>query len=88
MRKYEIEIPRYEDAQIIGWLVNENRPRALKERSTIEFKLKPNPNYSQMFGKRLSGDISIQEMFPYAIKDACLTWRIYWHLLEKLDKHP
>jgi DNA polymerase I len=82
----DIHIKNIEDAQVMGWLVDENKSRALKDRSKEERIQKDTLKMSEFCDESNIQLSPIDYVSPYAIQDACLTFHLYKIFKEKLEQ--
>jgi len=81
-----LDIANHEDAQLLGWLLDENKPKSLKERAKIEKVVTSVTTFKDVAGKRSTKDVPASIMAPYAVQDICLPLRLYKKFLYELVK--
>jgi DNA polymerase-1 len=79
-----LDIAHHEDAQLLGWLLDENKPKALKERAKIEKVTDATIAYKDVVGKKSAKDVPASIMAPYAIQDIVLPLKLYRKFLHQL----
>jgi len=80
LRRMGINVPiqSLEDSQILGWLADETKSKALKERSKIEGVVKTTTLFKDIVGKSYQASaVSSIDMAPYAIQDVQLPLKLY-----------
>lgn len=85
MKRNGIEIKNIEDAQVMGWLLDENKSRALKDRAKIEKIEDSTLKMSEFCDESNIQKSPIDYVAPYAIQDSCLTWALYQKFIPKLE---
>jgi DNA polymerase-1 len=100
LRKYlgmKAPIPfqgRIDDTVVMSHIINENVSKELKARAAMYFgaqsrdEEKTLKEYFNRHGLRSYEEIPKDILVPYALKDAALTWRLFWYLWAKLRDQP
>jgi DNA polymerase I-like protein with 3'-5' exonuclease and polymerase domains len=81
-----IKMVNIEDAQVMAWLLDENKSTSLKDRAKEDRMQQSTLKMSEFCDESNIQKSSIDYVSPYAIQDACLTYQLFQLYKTKLEE--